>query len=163
MIHTCHQRYFSIAGLVFCLAVLALGQVTNSKKFHSVPEPLRDRLVARLNLYIENERTRQYEKLWDLLSPAYIAQQRLSRENYLQYRSDDRLMEFKPTAVAKSPIRWRMRNDGLKEPSENVDVFEIHGIAKFQRGNKVVLEERLLEARFESDNWYFSEWLVTVQ
>src|SRR5215510_161969 len=146
-----HQRYFSLSGIVLCLAVLASGQVTNSKKFHPVPESQRNQLVARLNLYIEYERSRQYENLWDLLSQAYIANQRLSRENYLQYRPDDRLLEFKPKAVIKSPIR------------EYVNVFEIHGIAKFRRGNKVVMEDRLLEARLQGDDWYFSDWLITVR
>ena len=131
--------------------MLASGQVANSKKFQRVPGPLRDQLVVRFNLYIENERTRQYEKLWDLLSQGYIANQRLTRENYLRYRSDDILIEFKPKAVIKSPIR------------EYVNVFEIHGIAKFQRGHKVVMEDRLLEARWQGDDWYFSDWLVQVQ
>ncbi len=151
MIHFCYQRCFSLSGVVLCLAVLASGQVANSKKFQRVPGPLRDKLVARFNLYIENERTRHYEKLWDLLSQGYIANQRLTRENYLRYRSDDILIEFKPKAVIKSPLR------------EDVNVFEIHGIAKFQRGHKVVMEDRLLETRWQGDDWYFSDWLVQVE
>jgi hypothetical protein len=144
------QRCIVCTLVVLCLTIPVSSQVTNSKKFHAVPRATRDRLVERLNLYIEYERTRQHEKLFNLLSDAYISNQHLTRERYLQYRLKDTLVEFKPNAVIKSPIR------------ENVNVFEIHGIAKFQRGNKIVAEDRLLEARLQDNDWYFSDWLVQI-
>ena len=151
MIRCSHIRFCFVPAVVACLAILATAQVTNLKKFGAVPQRLRDQLVARFNLYIEYERTRQYKELWPLLSQAYIANQKLTLENYLQYRSNDTLLEFKPTAVIKSPI------------PANINVFEIHGIAKFKRGNKTISEDRLLEARLEGNDWYFSDWLVQVE
>ena len=151
MIRSRHLRFFYVAAFVVCFTVIASAQVTNSKKFNPVSRQLRDRLVARFNLYVEYERTRQYEKLWGLLSQAYIGNQHLTRENYLRYRTNDTLLEFKPRAVIKRPIR------------DNVDFYEIHGIAKFQHENNIVTEDRLLEARLEGDDWYFSDWLVQVE
>jgi hypothetical protein len=144
------KRRFSCLVALFCWALVASGQVTGSRKFHAVPKPLRDRLVARFNLYVEYERMRQHEKLWDLLSQAYVANQKLTRDKYLRYRPKDILLEFKPRAVSKSYIPG------------TVNVFEIHGVAKFQRGNEVVTADRLLEARLQDNEWYSSDWLQIV-
>jgi len=145
------KRLFYCLVALFCWALLASAQVTDSKKFHAVPKPLRDRLVARFNLYVEYERTRQGEKLWDLLSQGFIAAQRLTRDHYLQYRPNDVSLEFKPRTVIKSHMPG------------TVNVFEIHGVAKFQRGNQVLKANRFLEARLENDEWYFSDWLTIVE
>jgi len=93
---------------------------------------------------------RQYEKLWNLLSQTYVANQQLTRDKYLRSRPHDVLLEFKPRAIIKSHI------------PETVNVFEIQGVVKFQRGNEVVTADRLLEARLQDDEWYFSDWLQTV-
>ena len=145
--------------IVVCLALPASGQVENSKKFRPVPAQLRERLVERFNLYVEYERTRQYEKLFDLLSQEYISNQHLTREGYLQSRLLDKLVEFKPRAVTKEPARVYLK--GVIIP--NLNVYEIIGIAKFQRGAKVVEEERLLEARLQDNDWYFTDWLIRVE
>ena len=148
--------------IVVCLAFPASGQVENSKKFRAVPAQLRERLVERFNLYVECERTRQYEKLFDLLSQDFISNQHLTREGYLQSRLKDKLVEFKLRAVTKSPVRWIVKRD-VMDKIPNVNVYEIIGIAKFQRGAKVVEEERHLEARLQDNDWYFTDWLVYVE
>ena len=148
--------------IVICLALPASGQVENPKKFRPVPAQLRERLVERFNLYVEYERTRQYENLFDLLSQAYISNQHLTREGYLQSRLPDKLVEFKPRAVTKSPVRVIFKG-GVKYLIPSTNVYEIVGIAKFQRGAKVVEEERLLEARLQDNDWYFTDWLIRVE
>src|SRR6267142_6824442 len=148
--------------IVVCLALPASGQVENSKKFRPVPAQLRERLVERFNLYVEYERTRQYEKLFDLLSQEYISNQHLTREGYLQSRLKDKLVEFKPRAVTKSPVGWIVKRD-VKYKIPNVNVYQIIGIAKFQRGAEVVEEERHLEARLQDNDWYFTDWLIQVE
>ena len=145
--------------IMVCLALPASGQVENSKKFRSVPAQIRERLVERFNLYVEYERTRQYENLFDLLSQAYISNQHLTREGYLQSRPLDKLVEFKPRAITKTPSSAYVK--GYKIP--NINVYEIIGVAKFQRGGKVVEEEKLLEARLQNNDWYFTDWLIRVE
>src|SRR5215207_2047246 len=50
--------------------VLTLGQVRDAKKFSRlrVPDDLRGRLAERFNLFVEYERTGQYERQYDLLA-----------------------------------------------------------------------------------------------
>jgi len=142
--------YLASIVIALCLSTSTLGQVNNSKKFHAVPRSLRERLVERFNLYVEYERTRQHEKLFDLLSEAYISNQHLTRQSYLQYRLKEPMVEFKLNAVIRRPI------------AGSVNVYEIHGTAEFQHGNKIAAEDRLLEARFQGNDWYFSDWLIQI-
>jgi len=64
-----YNQLVSWAFIVMMLAApAAYAQNTNSKAFEAIPPPLRQRLVERLALYVEYQRSRQYDKLYDLLS-----------------------------------------------------------------------------------------------
>ncbi|HEX8494748.1 MAG TPA: hypothetical protein VF658_18025 [Pyrinomonadaceae bacterium] len=143
--------HFSWLLILMCLIVPAAGQVKDSRKFRAVPAPLRQRLVERFNLYIEYERTQQYKKLFDLLSQTYIANQNLSRAHFPEYRSRNKLIDFKLKAVSTSIIVG------------NTDEYEITGMAKFQRGENISSEEVLLKAYWQDGDWYFSEWLIRLE
>lgn len=142
--------------LVTFLAATTQGQVSGTRRFSAVPKPLRARLVERLNLYVALESAQRFEQTFEMLSEAYRTNQGLSREWYLATRqpgsggSRDKLLEFKPTVVEKAI--------GVKEP----DVYDIVGWAKYNRDGKIVRVERVVEARMQNGDWYFSEWLERV-
>ncbi|MCA1838188.1 MAG: hypothetical protein LC674_05335, partial [Actinobacteria bacterium] len=54
------------------LAVPVSGQVANTKKLSCVPPELRDKLVKRLELFIQYDQAHEYEKQFDLLSHSYL-------------------------------------------------------------------------------------------
>jgi hypothetical protein len=122
------------------------------KVFAAVPQHLRARLIERLNLYVEYERTKQYGKLYDLLWVSVTAPMNLSREAYVDaskktiakgYRSV--LLEFKPTDTLNLSL-----ND------EDIVRYDIWGTARVDDGEKVFKRDAAIEARWINGDWYFS-------
>jgi hypothetical protein len=164
MLHVCMRsrnptfRAFG-GGAILALFVIsaAFGQVSNPKKFSAVPKDLRERLIERLNSFIESEATKQFENKYALLSQRYIASQvsqNLTKANYLEAyalyaKSDKAFLGFKPTSVKESP-----KKSGR---------YEIEGRVMFRRGAKEFEEEQILEAVLENGDWYFSDWLTRVE
>ena len=108
------KRLFTLAPLLIVIAAATYGSAfsqtkerkTEQKAFADIPQHLRARLIERLNLYVEYERSRQYEKLYELSEESVAPQPKFSREEYVAasrkriaegYR--DVLLEFKPTAA----------------------------------------------------------------
>jgi hypothetical protein len=150
-------------SLLLCLSIwlqvaTAFGQTEteNAKKLSTVAAPLRGRLVERLNLYFEYDRTNQYEKKYDLFSEAYLSVSWKSKSDYVNFKREresqglgETLIEFKITS-----IEYYSLNDS-DYPS-----IHIKGTSKFRRGNKVKKKKgRFIDARFQNGDWYFSEWL----
>ena len=113
---------------------------------------MRERLIERLNLYVEYERTRQYEKLYDLLLESVATPTNLSRDAYVEaskktiakgYRSV--LLEFKPTDTLNLSL-----ND------EDIVRYDIWGTAKVDDGEKIFERDAAIEARWINGDWYFS-------
>src|SRR4051794_21888201 len=100
------KRCVTAAALMLMISGMAAtgnSQGKAQKKFEAVPEHLRARLIERLDLYVEYERTKQYEKLYDLLLVSVEVPLNLDRETYVAasrkliakgYRSV--LLKFKP-------------------------------------------------------------------
>ena len=146
-----HLLYASVVLLL--IAATAVGQVKDAKKFSSVPGSQRQRLIERFNLFVEYERTQQYEKLFDMLAEDFKTIHAISKSRFLQdKRADednwDSLIEFTPRAVYQI------------EDKLDPERYRIVGQARFQRGGKIVQEERILRAYVENGDWYFSSWLV---
>ncbi len=141
--------------LVFISSVLfaqALSRTKEEKVFAAVPQHLRPMLIERLNLYVEYERTKQYEKLYDLLWESVATPTNLSRDAYVEaskrtiaqgYRSV--LLEFKPTDTLVLTI-----ND------EDLVRYDIWGTAKVDDGEKIFERDAAIEARLINGEWYFS-------
>jgi hypothetical protein len=68
--------------LAVLLCTTAHGQAKDQDVFAPVPAPLRARLVERLKLLIEYQRTQQWEKQYDLLS--VLVTQGASKEDHVK-------------------------------------------------------------------------------
>lgn len=130
----------------------APSHIKDEKAFAIVPQQMRERLIERLNLYVEYERTRQYEKLYDLLLESVATPTNLSRDAYVEaskktiakgYRSV--LLEFKPTDTLNLSL-----ND------EDIVRYDIWGTAKVDDGEKIFERDAAIEARWINGDWYFS-------
>jgi len=140
------------ALMMTMMAATVYSQGKVEKKFEAVPEHLRARLIERLDLYVEYERTRQYEKLYDLLLESVAVPRTLDREGYAEasrrliakgYRSV--LLKFKPHSTLALTL-----NDG------DVERYDIWGTAKVDDGKKIYEREAAIEARWINGDWYFS-------
>jgi len=142
-----------------CLLIYAASaqEVTDSEKFSSVPTLARNRLIERLNLFLEYDRTNQYEKKFELFGKYYLKVLKWSKSDYVKLMQEkeqqgkgERLIDFKITSVEKMAY----------SDSDKLIICKIYGNEKFLRGSKRKSEKRLIEARYENGEWYFSDWLV---
>ncbi len=113
---------------------------------------MRARLIERLNSYVEYERTKQYEKLYDLLFESVAKPSSLSREEYVTaskktfaegYRTN--LLKFKPTNTLD-----------FSPDNENKSSYQIFGVAKVDDGEEVYVTNAAIIARWINGEWYFS-------
>ncbi|HEX8143896.1 MAG TPA: hypothetical protein VF553_14955 [Pyrinomonadaceae bacterium] len=127
-------------------------QKKEQKVLAAIPQHLRARLIERLKLYVEYERTKQYEKLYDLLWEYVVDPNSLSRESYVKaskktiaegYRSV--LLEFKPTGT----IDLSVNEEGLIR-------YDIWGTAKVNSEGEIYKKDAAIEARWINGEWYFS-------
>jgi hypothetical protein len=131
------------------------GQVTDTKKFASVPASIRERLVERLNLYLEYDRTNQQEKKYDLFSEAYKTVSWKNKADYIKFLHDEE---------AKGTERTFVAFDISSVEDESLDdsdyrIFHINGVIKFKRRGKLKKKNWFLDARYQNGEWYFSDWL----
>ena len=145
--------------LLLCLlATPALGQEADlEKQFAPVPAAVRSRLIERLNQFLEYDRTGQYEKKFDLISKYYLSVLKWTKADYAKLMQDraalgkgEKIIDFKISSVGSFSL-----GDSLDQM-----IFNIYGREKFSRGKKTKSEKRLLDARYENGDWYFSDWLI---
>jgi ADP-heptose:LPS heptosyltransferase len=140
--------------MIVMLSTCAIAQSKAEKVFEVVPEAERARLLERLHLYVEYQREKDYDKLFDLFSDATKNKyfNGLSKADFVKaYQSGDergsssRLIEFTPTDTQK------ISADG------NDYLFIIYGRAKVAEGNKVIEKKHVsIEAQLQNGDWYFS-------
>ena len=148
-----HTRIIGVALMVMMVFVYGQGQSEAQKVFDVVPEAMRARLIERLSNYTEYQRSKQYEKLYDLFSESTIknlfrGQSKTEFINAWQKGDNEgtsrRLIEFTPSYTEKIG-------------GENGDIYVVYGRSKFCEGGKVVEKRRTaIEAHLQNGDWYFS-------
>lgn len=154
MLRGWYAQILTGALLVMMLAVYVHGHSQEQKVFDAVPEALRARLVERLHLYVEYQRTKEYDKLFDLFSEPTINKffHDQSKADFVKaYQGGDaqgsssRLIEFTPTHTEK------IAGDGAGE------LFVIYGKARLCEAGKAIEKKRVaIEAQLQNGDWYFS-------
>ncbi len=147
---------FFLAFSALILVVPVFSQTKEQKReqkvFAAIPENLRIRLVERLNLYIEYERTKQFDKLYDLLRESVTDTKGLNRDSYVNgtkktiaegYRSV--LLKFKPISTLD-----------ITFADEVVATYQIFGTAKVRKGKNDYEITAGIDARWINEEWYFS-------
>lgn len=118
---------------------------------------LRARLIERLNLFLKFDPAALYEKKFELLSEYDRNHWNVNKAGYAK------LMEYmRASGKVERSIDFRitgLQNWSMNDLQDQGNVM-IHGRSKFWRGKSIKTENRLLEARFEKGEWYFSEWLT---
>lgn len=131
----------------------ALGQIKNDKKFSPVPDVWRARLVERLNLFIEYERTKQYDKLFGLLPEEYILAYSLNKNEVLNGNqryffgggeggSYPAPSDLEVVKVKKSPNR------------EKAVIYIIEVRNKYPYKGRIAVDESHYVAYLHGDEWY---------
>lgn len=148
---------------IFLFFSHSFGQIVETKKFDSVPVPIRENLIKRLNLFLEYERADQFEKKYDMFSEYTKTISWKRKEDYVKFEQDvkagvlKKKLNFNITKFISFDIR--SVEDFSLDSSPDFRIFHLKGIVNYLDGKKVKKKALLLEARFEKGEWYFSDWL----
>lgn len=144
------------AGVWVLLIIAPLRcQTKDDHIFKRIPADSRPQLIARLNLLLAYDRTRQFGKLFELLSSEWLSQSGTpsDKSGYIAFReasaaktSGWNLLSFKPVSVSVAI-------------SNEPGVYTIRGRAKLQSraSNRTSEEDYFIEAQWKNSEWYFSE------
>lgn len=141
-----------IGCVLLLLAVAAVhAQERTENVFETIPLDSRPRLVERLSEYVTYERTRQYEKLYELLYERN--DKNAGKEAYSKSRVEAEgrsgvIQEFTPTFIIGTTL-----NAG------DSPTFSLTGQAKVILKGRTVKKEMSISARLQDGEWYFSELL----
>ena len=146
-------RHGSLLFLIFSVFAVfvptAYGQGRSQNIFDVVPIESRPRLLERLKEYVGYERTREYERLYELLYDR--PDKNAGKEAYSTSRlgAEGRIgvvQEFEPSFITNITL-----NDGDRP------TFSLTGRAKVLRRGRIVQKEMTINARLQDGEWYFSE------
>jgi hypothetical protein len=116
--------------------------------FIGVPASVRSRLVDRLKLLIEYDRTQQWDKMYELLSERFTQgetkEHLINRRRYVAEKlGGDELVDFTPqamTALTPDSGWWFIR-----------------GCGEFKSAGRTKRVESVVEAYLQKGDWYFSQ------
>lgn len=148
--------HFKLRRLSSCLLLLLAGATVHAQErtenvFEKVPLESRARLVERLREYVTYERTRQYEKLYELLYDR--DDKNAGKEVYSKSRVEAEgrrgvIQEFTPTFILDITLR-----------EGDAPTLHLTGQAKVLLKGRTVKGEMSINARLQDGEWYFSELL----
>lgn len=149
-----YAKFLMVPLIIVMLGLCVHGQSKEQKVFDPVPEALRARLLERLQSYVDYQRRKDYDQLFDLFSETTLNKffHGQSKADFVKaYQNGDaegsssRLIEFTPTEIES------ITGDGGGE------LFVIYGRARLCEGGKAVEKERVaIEAQLQNGDWYFS-------
>jgi hypothetical protein len=147
------QLVWRACVIVILVAHITYSQDASQKVLEAIPEPFRPQLVERLALFVEYQRTKQYDKLYDLLSQSSIHtvfKDQTKEEFAKAYQTGDvqrtstRLIEFLPTATQQTQ-------------AEAPGVYVIYGAATMCQMGELTKKPRVaVTAQLQDGKWYFS-------
>ena len=144
-----NRKVIIVAALILICSAAAYGQRKEVKPdtLAAVPAARRARLIQRLELFVAYYRTREWNKLYDLLgeqAKAYV-EGGLSRERFLKELPKPKLNKFKPDIVS------------LMLGTEENGIWIIWGCGEYSRAGPDEKLRSTIEAYFQNGDWYFSE------
>jgi hypothetical protein len=137
---------------IFLLAILfiapAQARAQNQDIFAEVSVHVRARLTERLKLLIEYDRTRQWERMYDLLSDRFLQgetkEHLVNRRRYVAEKlGGDELIVFTPQSITL-----------LHEES---GWWLIRGCGEFRQSGRSRRVDTVVEAYLQNGEWYFSQ------
>lgn len=153
MLNAVHPRIvFIVIGLTIMLMTTTQTvscQNANDRILEPIPSHLREKLQERLLLLLEYERTRQWEKEFDLLSKLYL--QGESKEEFIktcnQIQSNDptyKILNFAPISI--------ITEDG----SETDGHWVMNGCCRFQEKGKTKHFRASIGLYLEGGQWFLT-------
>ena len=139
--------------LLSSFVVSAPGQCEKTNIFEEVPISARNRLIERLSLRVEYEKTGQWEKLYDLLYLPDMGEVEYNKrkEEYIRINTDPTeprnriLIEFIPREITLATEIGK-------------DTYYVEGCATFQIKKEIIKKYDIFFAHLVNGDWFFSSF-----
>src|SRR5262245_33178402 len=134
------KRILLIALLISLSFVEGIPAQQKADPFAAVPPSQGERLKSRLAEFVEYHRTKQWDKVYDLIAERdkNAVEGGMPRDVFLKKRLYSRIRKFTPKSVLKMDDNWWM----------------VEGCGTFDRGGAM---ESAVEAYLQDGEWYFSD------
>lgn len=138
--------------MIICLCVPTLGQMKDNKKLSRLhlSNNLRAQLRERFNLFVEYEKTRHYEKQFDLLAKDHLRDllhMDTTKENYIKFKQENE------RAVGKL-IGIKVKN--IKRAGGSYESLDFSTVATLRKDGSTYVDEPIFVAYLLEGSWYFS-------
>ena len=136
----------------FCLGCMVTHAAKQKNPFAKVPAERQDALAKRLDAYVQADRSRNWNKLYDLVSETGKAQ--VNRQTFLT-----RMKLAHGTQFANSPDLLEFRTDRTEQAEKGE--WDIYGCGKASREGQIYNGIAVVHAVFEHNDWFFTGWSFT--
>ena len=136
--------------MIVCTCSVSAALATDEEWSSAVPSERRPALAKRLDAYLKANRSRDWKKLFDLVSD--VARGATDRQMFITkmtvahgrgFANDPDLLKFQPARTVTE------------------SGYDIYGCAKAQREGRDFNGIALIHAVFEHNEWFFSGWMFT--
>ena len=137
-----------VLALITCATVLAARIGKPIDAYSNIPADKRESLKIRLSEYVNENRTRNWGKLYELVSETGRGE--LTREAFIPRMEQAHGLSFAnyPDLLAFVPARGDKADDG----------FDLYGCGEAQREGTKYKGIAVVHAIFEHENWFFTGW-----
>lgn len=137
--------------VLFNLEIVAQSRNQEARgPLSSVPTHQRPRLIARLNLLVEYQGTRQWRKMYDLSTGSINRKQ--SREAFVENQQ-----KLEPDTSVSTLLAFTPTEAITLDESHDGGLWEIFGCARYREKERIVSIKARVTAELEDNEWFFSE------
>ena len=130
-------------------AIIVCGQVT--EPFFNIPPEQRESLSKRLGAYVEANKARKWDNLFDIVSDT--GRGGANRQTFVAAMKSSHGSDF-----AQDPDLLEFKSDRTEK---NDDGYDIYGCGKARREGMMFNGIAVLHAVFEHNDWFFTGWSFT--
>ena len=145
--------FVTLSLVATCFIVRSRAQSNDKLKFTNLPDKLQALLIKRLNEFVESDRTRQYERQYEMYMPKFakrffIAKDKDDYARIFRAEGDsrERMTAFQPTTFV------------MTKDSNLGDFCLIYGVRTNEKGNETYQSHVSTRAVLRNGKWYFADF-----
>ena len=143
------RKWIIAIALILCAGTSAVSKDKPSDVYANVPVDKKETLKVRLAEYVEANKSRDWAKLFSLVSDT--ARGKVNQQGFVARMTQSHQDSFSnyPDLLKFAAVRDEKADDGG---------FDLYGCAEAQREREKFSGIAVIHAVFEHDNWFFSGW-----
>jgi hypothetical protein len=146
-----NNRIRTALCVAVCLALAMVVPAQVTAPFSNIPPEQRESLSKRLGAYVEANKTRKWDNLFDIVSDT--GRGGANRQTFVAAMNSSHGSDF-----AQDPDLLEFKSDRTEK---NDDGYDIYGCGKARREGMMFYGVAVLHAVFAHNDWFFTGWSFT--